>query len=127
MNINKETYPIYVNRKLDISIKQLIDLCYPTNSNWIKDIEVLYDVENLHLNSLVYIETDDFSAGENNRISLLNILEAIQKISNGQTNVRKDLEYRIFTSYSDKSQSTLDAETNDSILQVASFGKLVYS
>jgi hypothetical protein len=126
MQTKKLTFSVYVNRKLNISIKQLEDLCHPTSSDWIKNIEILDDVKNLGLNSVVYIENDDYSAGEDNRITLLNILEAIQKISSGQANVRKDLEYRIFTSYFNKSKNTLDAETNDVILQVASFGEVRY-
>jgi len=126
MQTKEITFSVYVNRKLNISIKQLEDLCYPTTSTWIKNIEILDDIKYLGLNSVVYIENDDYSAGEDNRITLLNILEAIQKISSGQANVRKDLEYRIFTSYFNKSKNTLDAETNDVILQVASFGEVRY-
>tara|TARA_R110002020_G_scaffold156581_1_gene338765 strand:+ start:29 stop:442 length:414 start_codon:yes stop_codon:yes gene_type:complete len=136
MHKDESTFSIYVNRKLNISIKQLEDLCHPTSSDWIVNIEVLEPLKeiaksmgtrNLGLHTLVYIETNDYSAGANNRISFLNILEAIQKISNGETNVRKDLESRIFSSYFNPSRNKLlDAETNDVILQVASFGEVRY-
>lgn len=128
MKKDELTFSIYVNRKLNISIKELEDLCHPTSSDWIKNIEVLDDVKNLHLNSVVYIENDYYSVDEGNRITLLDILQAIQKISSGQTNVQESLEHRIFNSYMTPfGYHALDADTNDVILQVALFGEQVYS
>ena len=137
MNSNK-TYSICNEgffKRLNITTEQLTDICYPTDSDWIEDIEIMESIDKienkgLELDTIVRIEQTPSSASysftpKSISITLRDILKAIEKIVTGETNIKKHLESRIFNSY-DFRYFGLDSEINDCILQVAFFGRVFY-
>lgn len=126
-----KTYSININRKLEISLKTLIGLCYPSNglsSLWIDSIEIMESnekIENEELDLKTNVMIEQKYSEPTIVITLGDILGAIKKICQGGF-VRKDLQKRIINSYSENTTHNLDSETDDCILQVATFGEIQY-
>ena len=115
----------------NINLKTLIDLCRPSggvSALWIESIEIMESYENIE-NKKVDLKTNvkiGQRYGEPTiTITLGDVLKAITKICQGGV-VRKDLEERIFKSYWRDTHHELDSETDDCILQVATFGEIFY-
>jgi hypothetical protein len=137
MKTNK-TYSIcnegFFTKRLDITTEQLYDVCDSANSTWIEDIQIMesFDkIEELDLDTKVKIvekwrKHKESEVQLSREITLGDILKAIEKIASGKTNVNKHLESRIFNSY-DFRYFGLDSEARDCILEIASFGEIVYS
>ena len=126
-----KTYSININRKLEISLDTLINLCYPSSGMcalWIDSIEIMESnekIENQELDLKTNVMIEQKYGEPTIIITLGDILEAIKKICQGGI-VRKDLQKRIINSYYENTTHHLDSETDDCILQVASFGEVRY-
>ena len=126
-----KTYSININRKLEIDLYTLINLCYPSNGMsalWVDSIEIMESLDKIYdckLNLKTNVMIEQKYGAPTITITLGDILESIKKICQGGI-VRKDLQKRIFNSYYENTTHDLDSETHDCILQVASFGEVIY-
>ena len=99
-----KTYSININRKLEIDLYTLINLCYPSNGMsalWVDSIEIMESLDKIYdckLNLKTNVMIEQKYGAPTITITLGDILESIKKICQGGI-VRKDLQKRIFNSY----------------------------
>ena len=92
-----KTYSININRKLEIDLYTLINLCYPSNGMsalWVDSIEIMESLDKIYdckLNLKTNVMIEQKYGAPTITITLGDILESIKKICQGGI-VRKDLQ-----------------------------------